>query len=225
MTSSWVARTGRRSAPRSPRAATIQPASNTVDVPLAGCLANLQDEYIVWGDVTSGVVQTGAGNTNLDQGVPAGGNSGAFANGFTTGPDAFSTAFSPSTNTVNVVLDQRWFASTVANMRLLDDTGNQVAATATSAAIIGSNQAPGAVLTTISFTGDISGARSLWLAGPSFATATGAINVPQQLAPATATKHLKRKHGHVKWHHVVSRHKLAKRFGHHALKVAHHRVA
>jgi hypothetical protein len=202
--------------------ATINPGSNTVDVPLAGCLANLQDEYIVWGDVTNGVVQTG-GSANLDQGVPAGGNSGAFANGFTTGPDAFSTAFSTSTNTVNVVLDQRWFASTVANMRLLDDTGTELPATATSAAIIGSNQTPGTVLTTISFTGDISGARTLLLGTPSFVTATGAPNVPQQLSPATATKHLKRKHGHVKWH-KVSRHQLVKRFGHHALKVSHHRA-
>ena len=44
---------------------------------------------------------------NLTGGVGVGGNAGAFATGFTTGPDAMSVTFNNSTGTVTVQMDQR----------------------------------------------------------------------------------------------------------------------
>jgi hypothetical protein len=192
--------------------ATITPATNTVNADLTSCLGNLKDEYYVWADARAGSVQNLTAQPNPSEGVPTGGNSGAFANGFTTGPDAFSTTFDNSTNQVNVVLDQRFFADSPANIGLLDDTGDELPVTVTNVAGGGSATA-GPVTTTLTFSGDISGARSLWLAGPAFLTAAGYANVPQILAPPTAAKHLAHKHGHVKWHHATKVHskRLAKR--------------
>ncbi len=99
--------------------------ANTVRVPLTPGCQNL-GEYLVNGYVNNAVV-TGinapAGRNNPEAGLPTGGNSGAFANGFTTGPDAFSTAFNTSTGVVSISLDQRFGAFATGSIRLVDDAG------------------------------------------------------------------------------------------------------
>ncbi len=62
------------------------------------------------------VAAPGAGNTDPEGGVPAGGNAGAFANGFTTGPEAFSRRSDNSTGVVSIVLDQSWRCSHILNI-------------------------------------------------------------------------------------------------------------
>ena len=163
---------------------------NTVRVPLdavatnsTNCNANAQNEYFVWADVAAGTVD-GATLSNPEAGVPTGANQGAFAAGFTTGPEAFSTTFNNTTGVVSVVLDQRFATSTLGNINLVDDAGSELPATPTTVA--GAGGAAGPVVAQAQFTpGEVSGARSLLLDSGAFTTAgAGYSNVDQFLAPA-----------------------------------------
>ena len=65
--------------------------------------------------------------------VPVGDNAGAFARGFTSGPDAVQTTFDTETGDVTVTFDQRVFASLVtppvpAGFVLLDQNGTPIVA-------------------------------------------------------------------------------------------------
>jgi len=77
-------------------------------------------------------------NSNTAGSAPIGGNTGAFATGFSTAPDAFRVTFDTLTNTASVLFDQRVFNRTTdiarttvisdpANYKLLDANGNAIA--------------------------------------------------------------------------------------------------
>ena len=166
------------------------------------------NEYFVWGDVDPGVVEgTGApaGRTNPVAGIPTGSNQGAFANGFTTAPEAFSTSFDTTTGVVTINLDQRFASFNTPSIILVDDSGSQTPFSPTT--VSGSGGPAGPTVAQAQFTpGQVAGARSLFLSGvefgvlpPAFITAAGYGNVDQILSP-TATAKRQHKHGHVVRH-------------------------
>jgi hypothetical protein len=92
------------------------------------------DEYVVKGIVFDSCAVTngsGAGAVaNTPGSQPAGDNAGAFARGFTTGPDVFAAVLNKSTGVANISLDQRAFNTNNTDpnqVMLLDSTGNVVA--------------------------------------------------------------------------------------------------
>jgi hypothetical protein len=87
-------------------AATITTAgpNAVVQATFSGNLA-AQQEYAVQTNIPAGGIVNGTAGANIDQSTPVGDNSGAFARGFTTGPDVTAVSFSGSTATVTV--DQR----------------------------------------------------------------------------------------------------------------------
>ena len=164
------------------------------------------NEYFVWGDVDPGIVEgTGApaGRTNPVAGIPTGTNQGAFANGFTTGPEAFSTAFDTSTGVVTINLDQRFASFNTPSIILVDDSGSETPFSPTT--VSGSGGPAGPTVARAQFTpGEVAGARSLFLSGatvlpPAFVTANGYGNVDQILSP-TPTAKRQHKHRHVVRH-------------------------
>ncbi len=200
---------------------------NTVRVPLTtastgslctGGGAN-NNEYMVWGFVNRGVVtpaslgtrtacaQTAAGPPavvdpttacNAESGVPVGGNAGAFANGFTAGPDAFSTTFNASTGVVGIRLDQRFAAFVTGDINLVDDAGALIPGNPTT--VSGAGGPAGPVVASAQFTpGQVAGAKSLLLDQGAFTSNAGYANVDQDLSP-TATAKRQHKHGHVVRH-------------------------
>jgi hypothetical protein len=125
-------------------------------------------------------------NPNVFDARPAGDNAGAFARGFTTGPDVFNAVINKTTGVVTVGLDQRIFATAPGNVILLDSTGNNVA-TAPAGSVTFPTQAAGPEQITVQFSpGQTTTATNFALTGPALATATGDINIPQILA-ATST--------------------------------------
>ena len=194
-------------------------ATNSVD-----CNANAQNEFFVWADVAAGAV-TAASGPNPQAGVPTGANAGAFANGFTTGPEAFSTTFNNSTGVVSIVLDQRFASSvTLGNINLVDDSGSELPATPTTVA--GAGGAAGPALAQAQFTpGEVSGARSLLLDGGAFTTqgiggVTAYPNVDQMLAPQAGAPKRQHRHGHVV-RHKATHHKSHARTNKRAAKRLH----
>jgi hypothetical protein len=182
---------------------------NTVRVPLdavatnsTNCNSPNQDEYFVWADVNPGVV-TGtsapAARTNPEAGIPTGGNAGAFANGFTTGAEAFSTTFNTSTGVVSITLDQRFSSFVNGQIRLVDDAGALIPGNPTSVA--GAGGPAGPVIAQAQFTpGQVAGAKSLALFNGAFTSTGGYPNVDQVLAPGGGTPKRQVKHGHVVRH-------------------------
>ncbi|MFZ0388480.1 MAG: hypothetical protein WAL22_22655 [Solirubrobacteraceae bacterium] len=109
----------------------IASTSTTTTIRATFAFAGLVDlsqinEYVVIGGVTAGsVTETSAPFiTNPADSRPAGDNAGAFARGFTTGPDAISAVVSKSTGVVTVTLDQRAFTANPAAIFAVDNTGN-----------------------------------------------------------------------------------------------------
>jgi hypothetical protein len=203
---------------------------NTLEVPLdsnfaggGSCFGGGQNvnEYFVWGAVGQGVVvgtNAPAGRQNAEAGVPTGGNSGAFANGFTTAPEAFSTAFNNSTGIVSVNLDQRFASFVTGQIHLVDDAGALIPGNPTSVA--GAGGPAGPVVANAQFTpGQVSGAKSLFLDNGAFTSNAGYANVPQDLAP-TATAKRQYRHGHVVRHKGV-RHVRPNRAQRRALRHVH----
>ena len=133
-----------------------------------------------------------------------GGNAGAFANGFTTGPEAFSTTFNNSNGVVSIVLDQR-FAGFV----------HRTSAWSTTPApspvhpdlVAGAGGPAGPSVAQAQFTpGQVAGAKSLLLDdGRVHRPTAGYPNVDQNLAPASGTPKRQVKHGHVVRHHTSKR--------------------
>lgn len=171
------------------------------------------DEYLVKGSVGSGAV-LGAGvapaaiGFNTPGSAMAGDNAGAFARGFTTGPDAFSAVLNRTTGVASILLDQRAHASSVpANIMLLDSNGNPIVS-ATGAGISFPSQGAGPQMVTVQFApAQIASAANIAIensaspptvVGSAFQTFVSASgvgtdqpNVDQILAPTTTAALLK----------------------------------
>jgi hypothetical protein len=65
--------------------------------------------------------------TNSPGSAPIGDNAGAFARGFTTGPDAYAVTFNPTNGVVDLFFDQRVFGFTCSEIKLLAANGTTVA--------------------------------------------------------------------------------------------------
>jgi hypothetical protein len=128
---------------------------------------------------------------NLPDAKPAGGNAGAFARGFTSGPDVFAATDSKSTGVVTIAVDQRVFAAVGTGFFAVDDTGFPVAgSTAGSVGI--PTQAAGPELITVAFSpGQVTTMTNLFVAAGSMDTPTGDLNVAQDLS-VTSTASLLR---------------------------------
>jgi len=146
-------------------AAIVGAPGTTVRVTFTG----LQDrsEYVVRGAVSDGAVQDRDTATNSRRGgVPSGGNAGAFSSGFTTGPDAFSVAFNPSSAEATVTFDQRVYSSTPSQFFLLNGDGDRIGASA-QGATFAPGAVPGASTVTTQFTqAQFTGAVALEIVGP-----------------------------------------------------------
>jgi len=159
---------------------------NTVRATFAG--GDSQNEYFIAADVRDSAGITGvaapAARTNTAGGLPVGGNAGAFATGFTTGPEALRVTFDNTTGVASILLDQRFFTSNN-SFQLIDDTGTQLPATPNS--VSGSGGAAGQATVRVAFTpAQLSGARSIGLNGGAVTSFIGASNVVQQLSPTAS---------------------------------------
>ena len=118
--------------------ATPGPTAGTTTVQVTFPSLSTYNEYVVYGAVYPGAVADSSllSNTNFYAGAPAGDNAGAFARGFTTGPDATSAVESKSTGLVSITLDQRAFSYNAADpIQLLDGVGGNIIATAPASAV------------------------------------------------------------------------------------------
>jgi hypothetical protein len=137
----------------------------------ASTFGNVQTffEYGVKAAVSPGAAQTAAVAGNGYGSSPIGGNQGAFAAGFTTGPDAFKVTFDTATNTATVLFDQRVFGTTPSSFVLLDTNGNPLPGGSGVAAgpPATAGTTPGSYLITVSFTGaSVANANALEIKGP-----------------------------------------------------------
>jgi len=79
-------------------------------------------------DPTDTYTNDGPYFVNSPGAVPIGGNSGAFARGFTTGPDILSATINDSTDTATITFDQRVYDyDSLDDVEFLDDHGNVLA--------------------------------------------------------------------------------------------------
>ncbi len=121
-----------------------------------------ENEYWVSGS-TNGNAVTGAGGASTPGGLPAGGNAGAFATGFTLGPEALTVSFDNATDIAHILFDQRWQDADENDFKLIDDQGSQIAAGALNVTGTGSPTA-GKITADVTFpAGTLTGARSLLL--------------------------------------------------------------
>lgn len=90
---------------------------------------NKVQEYLVEASADRAAVLNPQNESSVVGAAPIGGNAGAFANGFTTGADAFSVAFDNASGSATITFDQRVFnvPGTGSNFVLLDADGNQIA--------------------------------------------------------------------------------------------------
>jgi hypothetical protein len=124
----------------------------TVTATFSGDLSD-ESEYGVIGWAYEGAVEAAdnvsISGENTPGSAPIGGNAGAFASGFTTGPDVFGVAINASTGVVTVDLDQRIDDVDTGDIELLDNTGAVVAATPTPA--FNSSAPPGPEVLTLQY--------------------------------------------------------------------------
>ncbi len=160
------------------------------------------DEYVVKGSVFDACAvfsSTGSSSYayNTPGSTPAGGNNGAFARGFTTGPDAFAAVLHTSTGVADIALDQRAFyyngggaAAPDGHIALLDGNGN-VIATANGSAIGFPAQAAGPETITAQFTpAEVSVAKNIMIENNNTAAPTvggAALSTNIQSANASGT--------------------------------------
>jgi hypothetical protein len=158
-------------------------------------------EYVVKGEVMAGSVQeTSPPNLlNVADVRPAGGNAGAFARGFTTGPDVFNGIINKTTGVLTAGLDQRIIADVPGNIILLDSTGNNVAAAGVGSVTFPS-QAAGPQTITVQFSpGQSVNATNVSFGGAAlFTPAVGEPNIPQILSITSSGSllHAARLHRH-----------------------------
>jgi hypothetical protein len=152
------------------------------------------NEYVVWGSANAGAVTNASAPLlpNAADARPAGDNAGAFARGFTTGPDAFAATVSKSSGLVTIALDQRIFAATAAGIIALDNTGAPIAPAPAGSVSI-PTQAAGPELITVQFSpGTVTTMSNLFLAAGTMITLpVGDANVAQDLS-VTSTASLLR---------------------------------
>lgn len=136
--------------------------SNTVRATIGGA-DQFSNEFWVEGASLEGAVTGVVGGDSTAGGLPMGGNVGAFATGFTVGPEALRVTFDNATNTVQVLFDQRWGNDNEPDFKLIDDQGSQIAAGAINVAG-GGALLPGQTTATVTFpAGTVAGARALLL--------------------------------------------------------------
>ncbi len=166
---------------------------NTVRAIIAGIVD--EDEVQVQGAVDSGAVTGAVGGTNTEGGVPAGGNAGAFATGFTMAPEALTVSFDNATDVASVLFDQRWNIADENDFVLIDDQGSQIAGAAINVSGTGATTA-GRTLAQVTFpAGTLTGARSLLIQnGGVQAIDVGAFdNVDQVISPTAPAARTARK--------------------------------
>ena len=103
------------------KSAVVLPDGTTVRVTFSSPNVSSYLEEIVWGEEDGGAVTDTNGNGNTFGGKPAGDNAGAFATGFTNGPDATSVTFDKTSGQVTVFFDQRVAANAAGQP--VDNTG------------------------------------------------------------------------------------------------------
>ncbi len=168
---------------------------NTVRIPITFGTGGgtTYNELIVSGSTLAGAV-TGAGGASTAGGLPAGGNAGAFASGFTVGPEALSVTFDNATDIARVVFDQRWNTDVDPLFTLIDDQGSQIAAAPIN---VSGGGAPTAGKTTAEITfpaGSVSGARSLLIQQSALSATVGSFeNRPQVISPTAPAARTARK--------------------------------
>jgi hypothetical protein len=168
---------------------------NTVRIPCSFCPAFTHEAQVSGGSIDGAV--TGTAGTSTAGGLPTGGNAGAFATGFTTGPEALTVSFDNATSVATVLFDQRWATDNSAQFKLIDDQGSQISAAAIS---VTGGGAPSAGKTTAKITfpnGTLAGARSLLIQEAGVITGGGFLgwNAPQVISPtAPAAKKARKFH-------------------------------
>lgn len=204
---------------------------NTVRVTFtyAGFSLSQFDEYVVKAEVcggnsTSTTCGTGQGAVtgqnapnppNIPASEPVGDNAGAFAKGFTTGPDAFGATLSKSSGVATVVVDQRAILGNGAGFFLLDQNGN-VIGSAGSATFPTQGAGPQAVSVQFS-PAQAAAAAAIEIVPDTMVTFGGLVNgtpgaggnVQQILSPTVTASVLSR--AHYKSHAVSSRTRKAQR--------------
>jgi len=117
---------------------------------------NNRTEYIVGGSVAECAVdEQGSTSTDCNSrgGKPSGDNGGAFALGWTTGPDAVSATVNQALGQVRVLVDQRYAVESQSCANLVNSDG-QTFSSATATSDQGSLSAPNVVPVTYSFDQD-----------------------------------------------------------------------
>ncbi len=159
--------------------------------------------------------------TNSPGSAPVGDNSGAFARGFTTGADAFSTTFNSTTGVVQISLDQRVATSNPAGICLYNSAGAQTGCATSSTPPPFPGPGPETVAVQFPLTA-LSGAVALQLNaffGPTaFQTGLGGLdgsNVQQVLAPISSGAILREYRA---FHHKHSKHHTKKHSKKHSKK-------
>jgi hypothetical protein len=177
-------------------------------------------ETLVKAAVTPGAAQTTGLVGNGFGEAPIGGNQGAFATGFTEGPDAFKVTFDNATNTAAALFDARVFFTNAPQFVLLDANGTPLpGGTGVAAGPLASGgDNTGPYVITVSFTGaSVANAKALEikgpLLGPSAASTRFSGGVQQIVSPVGAAAVLKpgaKVHWvkvAVKKHHVIKKHR------------------
>ncbi|HEV3056098.1 MAG TPA: hypothetical protein VGX45_15655, partial [Solirubrobacteraceae bacterium] len=173
-----------------------------------GISLSVVNEYVVWGSANAGAVTNASAPLlpNAPDAKPAGDNAGAFARGFTTGPDAFAATISKGSGLLTIALDQRVFFATAAGIVALDNTGSAIA-TAPAGSVSIPTQPAGPELITVQFSpGTVTTMANLFLAAGALITQLPQSSVNQDLS-VTSTASLLRAARST--HHPMSKHRLA----------------
>ena len=134
---------------------------------------------------TAVAVPPGADRTSTAGGLPVGGNAGALATGYTTGPEVLRATFNNTTGVVSLLLDQRFQLFDLPRFDLLDDTGAVVATNALQ--VNGAGGAAGQQTANVQYTAaQVQSARGILLRRGALTTFLGYPNMVQGVSP-TAT--------------------------------------
>jgi len=115
---------GDRAANAGPDSITVTFDGGTFDTNLANYY-----EYAVQAGISNGAAATTANGSGMPASMgtmPIGGNAGAFARGFTTGPDAYAATIDPAQDTATILFDQRvaYYDFTYVDPRSSDISGD-----------------------------------------------------------------------------------------------------
>ncbi len=125
--------------------------SNTVRATFDSSTTNFYEE-LVYAATDEDAVTGQNGNGNIVGSAPIGGNVGAFATGFTHGPDARSVTFDNATGTVVIDLDQRVDPAVIdtAQFHLISSDGTDLG-NPTSAPTVNQSSTPGDAFVTLQY--------------------------------------------------------------------------